>query len=332
MATPNKPVCDAVSIIRGHYADIHRILRLSPPTLESLANQFFQAHFIDLDVKLAITTDPHLIAHGASTFLNHLILKVEQDSQYLPRIISIMSTAALLTDMVRKMGDGINVKCTNGPDCDWIGELLDLNNHITNKCPIRIIPCKYNCGLYFMMSDLSTHEMEECDKRPYDIIIQRHQTQLQSIREGHNQQIHSLEDKHNQQISSLDQQIQSLVDQNNQQIQTLEDKHNQQISSSEDKHDQQIHSLEDKHNQQISSLDQQIQSLVDQNNQQIHSLEDEHNQQIHSLEEKGTNEIKSLTARNETLEERIVKQESEIVKCKKELENKQTTYSKFQIM
>ncbi len=281
MATPNKPVCDAVSIIRGHYADIHRILRLSPPTLESLANQFFQAHFIDLDVKLAITTDPHLIAHGASTFLNHLILKVEQDSQYLPRIISIMSTAALLTDMVRKMGDGINVKCTNGPDCDWIGDLLDLNNQITNKCPIRIIPCKYNCGLYFMMSDLSTHEMEECDKRPYDIIIQRHQTQLQSIREGHNQQIHSLEDKHNQQISSLD---------------------------------------------------QQIQSLVDQNNQQIHSLEDEHNQQIHSLEEKGTNEIKSLTARNETLEERIVKQESEIVKCKKELENKQTTYSKFQIM
>ena len=110
MATPNKPVCDAVSIIRGHYADIHRQLCLSPPTLGSLANQYYQAHIIDIDVKLAITTDPNGKPHGATTLLDHLILKVEQDSQYLPRIISIMNTAASLTDIVQRMGDGINTE------------------------------------------------------------------------------------------------------------------------------------------------------------------------------------------------------------------------------
>ena len=98
MATVSEPTG-----IRQHYSDIHRILRLSPPTLESLTNKYFQAEIIDLDVRSAIT-DPSEKKSGATVLLDHLILKIEQNSEYLPTIIEIMSSAGSLNDIVQRMG------------------------------------------------------------------------------------------------------------------------------------------------------------------------------------------------------------------------------------
>ena len=65
----------------------------------------------------------------------------------------------------------LKVKCTNG-DREWRGELVDYNKHITDKCPNRVVQCQYNCGLYFMASEVSVHEEEECTKRPSEVVEQ----------------------------------------------------------------------------------------------------------------------------------------------------------------
>ena len=42
----------------------------------------------------------------------------------------------------------LKVKCNNG-DCDWRGELVDYNNHITDKCPNRVVPVSVRLWIVF---------------------------------------------------------------------------------------------------------------------------------------------------------------------------------------
>ena len=88
----------------------------------------------------------------------------------------------------------LKVKCTNG-DCEWRGELVDYNNHITDKCPNRVVQCQYDCGLYFMASEVSVHEEEECTKRPYEVVVQYYEKQAEATRELYEQQVILLEEK-----------------------------------------------------------------------------------------------------------------------------------------
>ena len=88
----------------------------------------------------------------------------------------------------------LKVKCTNG-DCEWRGELVDYNNHITDKCPNRVVQCQYDCGLYFMASEVSVHEEEECTKRPYEVVVQYYEKQVEATREFYEQQMILLEEK-----------------------------------------------------------------------------------------------------------------------------------------
>ena len=86
----------------------------------------------------------------------------------------------------------LKVKCING-DCEWRGELVDYNNHITDKCPNRVVQCQYDCGLYFMASEVSVHEEEECTKRPYEVVVQYYEKQMSSLEEKHKQEKSRLE-------------------------------------------------------------------------------------------------------------------------------------------
>ena len=81
----------------------------------------------------------------------------------------------------------LKVKCTNG-DCEWRGELIDYNKHITDKCPNRVVQCQYNCGLYFMASEVSVHEEEECTERPYEVVVQYYEKQINILKEKHKQE------------------------------------------------------------------------------------------------------------------------------------------------
>ena len=76
----------------------------------------------------------------------------------------------------------LKVKCING-DCEWNGELVDYNKHITDKCPNRVVQCQYDCGLYYMASEVSVHEEGECDKRPYEVVVQYYEKQMSLLEE-----------------------------------------------------------------------------------------------------------------------------------------------------
>ena len=91
----------------------------------------------------------------------------------------------------------LKVKCTNG-DCEWRGELVDYNKHITDKCPNRAVQCQYDCGLYFMASEVSVHEEEECTKRPYEVVVQYYEKLIGTLQTKQQQQSSSLEEKHKQ--------------------------------------------------------------------------------------------------------------------------------------
>ena len=76
----------------------------------------------------------------------------------------------------------LKVKCING-DCEWRGELVDYNKHITDKCPNRVVQCQYDCGLYYMASEVSVHEEGECDRRPYEVVVQYYEKQMSLLEE-----------------------------------------------------------------------------------------------------------------------------------------------------
>ena len=92
----------ALDVLRARYPQLYNVLAESPPTRESLANKFYQTHFIDLLVKVEITSNSSGLV-GARTLLDHLVLKVEQCSDYLPSVISIMGSEASLSDITRQM-------------------------------------------------------------------------------------------------------------------------------------------------------------------------------------------------------------------------------------
>ena len=97
----------------------------------------------------------------------------------------------------------LKVKCING-DCEWRGELVDYNKHITDKCPNRVVQCRYDCGLYFMASKVSVHEEEECTKRPYEVVVQYYEKQAEAIREFYEQQMILLEEKMEEKVAEAE--------------------------------------------------------------------------------------------------------------------------------
>ena len=89
------------SVLRHHFADLHKVISQSRETRISLANRFFQTRLIDFHV-LSSITDSDGVA-GAQTLLGHLSMKVEQSSDYLPGVIGILGCEVSLIDIVERM-------------------------------------------------------------------------------------------------------------------------------------------------------------------------------------------------------------------------------------
>lgn len=129
MANPTRTpssASEAVHVLINHYDELHKVLSVSPQTLESLANKYYQAHYIDLLVKSSITDS---MGHaGAGILLDHLILKVEQSSDYLPSVISIMGLEVALINIVQKMDScRKTMKLTNEDRLVTAGPIDELN-------------------------------------------------------------------------------------------------------------------------------------------------------------------------------------------------------------
>ena len=89
------------SVLRHHFADLHKVISHSRETRISLANRFYQTHLIDFHVLSSITDSDGCA--GAQTLLGHLSMKVEQSSEYLPGVIDILGCEVSLIDIVERI-------------------------------------------------------------------------------------------------------------------------------------------------------------------------------------------------------------------------------------
>ena len=89
------------SVLRRHFADLHKVISQSRETRISLANRFYQTNLIDSHVNSSITDSDGCA--GAQTLLGHLSMKVEQSADYLPLVIDILGREVSLLDIVERM-------------------------------------------------------------------------------------------------------------------------------------------------------------------------------------------------------------------------------------
>ena len=89
----------------------------------------------------------------------------------------------------------------------------------------------------------------------------------------------------------------------------------------EERHSQEVQSLEDGHSQAMHTFESKTKDLEEKHIQQVRLLQDGHSQEVHRLSQRVL-----------SVESKMREQESKLVKCRKKLvnlENKQTTYSKW---
>ena len=55
--------------------------------------------------------------------------------------------------------EALPVRCTNSrKNCEWEGQLRELDIHLLIYCPYTEIDCEHKCGIKFMRRDLSLHQ------------------------------------------------------------------------------------------------------------------------------------------------------------------------------
>lgn len=161
----------------------------------------------------------------------------------------------------------LKVKCINGDNCNWTGELVDYLKHIKEKCPYRIIQCQYGCGQYFMASDIKTHEEEECTQRPYDVIMSHQKQVIEALKENHAKQKNEQEEEY---TIALETQMREL----------------------EQKRVMEVHGLEEKRKEEILALETKLKSLEE--NKAMHETKIEKHKKEIEEQRKETQKHKEL--------------------------------------
>ena len=92
----------------------------------------------------------------------------------------------------------LRIRCANH-DCDWKGELGDLQRHLDNRCIYIKQECHHGCGEQYYRHLLQVHEQDECTKRPLEVKIESYQRQVF-------EKFIALESKHKEEVEHLKEQ------------------------------------------------------------------------------------------------------------------------------
>ena len=224
----------------------------------------------------------------------------------------------------------LKVQCTS---CDWRGELIDYNKHVTERCVSRVVQCGYGCGLYYKASDVAIHQEEECTKRPYDVIVGYYERKIQCQQEKHSQQVEGLEKEGQERAESYRQRINAMEEERDasnrdhiEQVQTLTEKHSQQAERLEKESKQQIEEYEERlktvrgemANCKKTHADE-IWSLKDKYAQHVGSLEEKHSQQLRSLQDQWKDESKAVKVQRTADLSKLKKHEREIEESREKI-------------
>ena len=79
----------------------------------------------------------------------------------------------MLDKQLQRMVLDLQVFCSKkGEGCPWNGQLRNLETHLEKSCNRVDEECRYGCGGRYQRRVLDDHEVDECPKRPPEVITQ----------------------------------------------------------------------------------------------------------------------------------------------------------------
>ena len=93
---------------------------------------------------------------------------------------------ARLNKHLQRQVNSLKVRCQHHEiGCQWVGELMYLQEHLDRKCVFFLHPCPLGCGEYIRSSAMKDHILSDCSKRScecehcgycndFDIVTERH--------------------------------------------------------------------------------------------------------------------------------------------------------------
>ena len=92
---------ESVSVLRDNRVALCRTLNTSEPTLLSLNCELYAHRIIDQPTMLEVNREKGF--KGANILMDHVEMKVEQNHEYLPKVLEIMEKQEYLRDVVTTM-------------------------------------------------------------------------------------------------------------------------------------------------------------------------------------------------------------------------------------
>ena len=135
-----------------------------------------EAFQTECPVCLQILKEPCLISCCGHKFCRVCIERVKKDDKPCP--LCAKQDFAFMRELgLERFLKGTDVWCSyKKKDCKWRGKLGKLEEHLNqnpslenqlNGCKFVVMECVYECGKQFQRCHISTHQDEQCKKRPY---------------------------------------------------------------------------------------------------------------------------------------------------------------------
>ena len=127
-------------------------------------------------VCLLVLKEPCLISCCGHKFCRECIERIKKDKKPCPLCNEPDFTFLRERALERDLKD-LEVWCSYRKEgCEWKGKLRKLEEHLNrdpspenrlNGCQFVAVECTYKCGAWFQRRHITTHETQQCKKRPY---------------------------------------------------------------------------------------------------------------------------------------------------------------------
>ena len=146
-------------------------------------------------VCLLILKEPCLISCCGHKFCRVCVERVKKDKKPCP-LCSEPDFSFMQERSLERFLKGLQVWCSYKKDgCEWEGKLGELEQHLNqspspenrlNGCQFVAVECTHECGEWFQRHHITSHETEQCKKRPYSCDYCRdYQSTFEEVTEIH---------------------------------------------------------------------------------------------------------------------------------------------------
>ncbi|XP_011403663.1 PREDICTED: TNF receptor-associated factor 5-like [Amphimedon queenslandica] len=152
-----------------------RTISLSPDDVDFVEKPPRQLA-LECPICMGILFHPHIVSCCGYHFCETCLDRVKREGQPCPMCKGDFTS--LLNKSLQRDINQLTIVCPNskktseGPPCDWIGELGCIEDHLNigkrfGGCQCLVVGCNYGCGYSNKRYLLVAHEQTECPKRPY---------------------------------------------------------------------------------------------------------------------------------------------------------------------